>query len=281
MRAAPHGARGGNEASRLVQSWGLFHWTKSIRGRIRCRKRSTTCRTARTPAARRLRTRSSSGARPAPKMVDLKFIDLLGTWQHFSLPLSALDEDAFEDGLGFDGSSIRGWQGINASRHAPDPGRRDGDDRPVHRGADAVAHLRRPRPDHPASRTTATRAASRSKRRGLPQVDRHRRHRVLRPRGGVLRLRRRPLRADREHAPTTRSTRARATGTRATPRPNLGYKIREKEGYFPVPPHDTLQRPAHRDGAHARARSASPVEFHHHEVATARPVRDRHALRSR
>src|SRR5206468_3384124 len=43
------------------------------------------------------------------KMVDLKFTDLLGTWQHVSLPLSALDESNFEEGLGFDGSSIRGW----------------------------------------------------------------------------------------------------------------------------------------------------------------------------
>jgi len=49
------------------------------------------------------------------KMVDLKFTDLLGAWQHMTLPLSAFDEDSFEDGLGFDGSSIRGWQGISES----------------------------------------------------------------------------------------------------------------------------------------------------------------------
>ena len=49
------------------------------------------------------------------KMVDLKFTDLLGSWQHMTLPLSAFDESAFEDGLGFDGSSIRGWQGISES----------------------------------------------------------------------------------------------------------------------------------------------------------------------
>ncbi|HEY8775332.1 MAG TPA: glutamine synthetase, partial [Gaiellaceae bacterium] len=47
------------------------------------------------------------------KMVDLKFCDLLGTWQHMTLPLSAFDESAFDEGLGFDGSSIRGWQGIS------------------------------------------------------------------------------------------------------------------------------------------------------------------------
>jgi len=49
------------------------------------------------------------------EMVDLKFTDLLGTWQHCTFPVETLDESTFEDGLGFDGSSIRGWQGIEAS----------------------------------------------------------------------------------------------------------------------------------------------------------------------
>src|SRR5436853_6464658 len=49
------------------------------------------------------------------KMVDLKFCDLLGTWQHVTLPISSFDESAFDEGLGFDGSSIRGWQGISES----------------------------------------------------------------------------------------------------------------------------------------------------------------------
>ncbi len=48
-------------------------------------------------------------------MVDLKFMDFPGMWQHFSVPLHELEEDSFEDGFGFDGSSIRGWQPIHAS----------------------------------------------------------------------------------------------------------------------------------------------------------------------
>src|SRR5260370_17101119 len=49
-------------------------------------------------------------------MVDVKFIDLLGTWQHFTAPISEFkDEAPFDEGLGFDGSSIRGWQAINNS----------------------------------------------------------------------------------------------------------------------------------------------------------------------
>jgi len=49
------------------------------------------------------------------KMVDLKFMDLPGTWQHFSVPIQQLEESSFEEGFGFDGSSIRGWQPIHAS----------------------------------------------------------------------------------------------------------------------------------------------------------------------
>src|SRR5207253_3297177 len=48
-------------------------------------------------------------------LVDLRFIDLPGLWQHFSIPVSELREDIFEDGLGFDGSSIRGFQSIDES----------------------------------------------------------------------------------------------------------------------------------------------------------------------
>src|SRR5438046_2188115 len=49
------------------------------------------------------------------KIVDLRFIDLPGLWQHFSIPMSELNEDIFEEGLGFDGSSIRGFQTIDES----------------------------------------------------------------------------------------------------------------------------------------------------------------------
>ena len=57
------------------------------------------------------------------EVVDLKFMDFIGTWQHFSIPLSEYEEEIFEDGLGFDGSSIRGWQSIDSSDMLviPDP----------------------------------------------------------------------------------------------------------------------------------------------------------------
>ena len=79
---------------------------------------------------------AGSGTRPEPedalswaletkaKMVDLKFCDLLGTWQHVTMPIArARESTRSTEGLGFDGSSIRGWQGIDESDMLlmPDP----------------------------------------------------------------------------------------------------------------------------------------------------------------
>src|SRR5919198_1888542 len=57
------------------------------------------------------------------KIVDLRFIDVPGLWQHFSIPLSELTEELFAEGIGFDGSSIRGFQKIHESDMllVPDP----------------------------------------------------------------------------------------------------------------------------------------------------------------
>jgi glutamine synthetase len=49
------------------------------------------------------------------EIVDLRFMDFPGLWQHFSVPPREIEEGTFEEGLGFDGSSIRGWQAINES----------------------------------------------------------------------------------------------------------------------------------------------------------------------
>src|SRR4029077_9396717 len=57
------------------------------------------------------------------EVVDVRFIDLPGTWQHFSLPLGELGVDSFSEGLGFDGSSIRGFQRMDEADMLliPDP----------------------------------------------------------------------------------------------------------------------------------------------------------------
>ena len=49
------------------------------------------------------------------QMIDLRFTDLPGVWQHFSIPPSAVSIDALDEGIGFDGSSIRGFQEIQES----------------------------------------------------------------------------------------------------------------------------------------------------------------------
>src|SRR6476660_10356219 len=57
------------------------------------------------------------------KIIDFRFIDLPGVWQHFSIAPSEFSEDIFEEGIGFDGSSIRGFQAIQESDMLlfPDP----------------------------------------------------------------------------------------------------------------------------------------------------------------
>src|SRR5256714_14985047 len=57
------------------------------------------------------------------KMMDVKFVDTFGTWQHFSCPIRELTEEVYAEGDGFDGSSIRGWKSIEASDMLamPDP----------------------------------------------------------------------------------------------------------------------------------------------------------------
>src|SRR5712691_7689018 len=90
---------------------------------------TATLEPTRTPQA----AKPSAGGTPADairqsreagvQMVDLRFTDLPGTWQHFSIPLKELTEDLFAEGIGFDGSSIRGFQAINESDMLlfPDP----------------------------------------------------------------------------------------------------------------------------------------------------------------
>src|SRR5260370_37330659 len=56
------------------------------------------------------------------KIVDLRFIDMPGLWQHFSIPVGELNEDLFKEGIGFDASSIRGFQAIHESGTLPMPG---------------------------------------------------------------------------------------------------------------------------------------------------------------
>ena len=214
------------------------------------------------------------------KIVDLRFIDLPGLWQHFSIPMSELSEGIFEDGLGFDGSSIRGFQKIDESDMLLIPDPTHGADRSVHRGADAGADLQRQGPGHRQG-LLARSALHRPEGRGLRQEDRRRRHGLHRARAGVLLLRRDPLRPELPlrlllhrlgggRLEQRQGRHARAAEPRLQAALQGGLLPGAADG--PVPGHP------HRDGAGAGVgrrpgRGAPPRGGHR------RPDRDRHALR--
>src|SRR5215831_18541943 len=92
------------------------------------------------------------------RMVDLRFADLPGTWQHFSLPPGALNEDAMSEGIGFDGSSIRGFQEIQESDMlvVPDPATAFLDPFTMHTTLVMICNIRDPLTSDPYSPTPAT-----------------------------------------------------------------------------------------------------------------------------
>src|SRR5512135_1680470 len=87
-------------------------------------------------------------------MVDFKFMDFVGIWQHFTVPMSEFGEDTFERGQGFDGSSIRGWQPIHASDMLliPDPTTAVMDPVPAHPTLSLICNIFDPITREPYSR---------------------------------------------------------------------------------------------------------------------------------
>ena len=175
------------------------------------------------------------------KMIDFKFVDLPGIWQHYSIPAHRLDESIFEDGIGFDGSSIRGFAQIQESDMLvfPDPETAFVDPLLEVPTLNLTCTVRDPLTLEPFSRDPRYIAQKAEKYLAL---DRHRRCVLLGPGGGVLHLQRHPLRfRDRISATTTSIPREGIWNSGKDEKPNLGYRPRYKEGYFPVPPMDTFQ----------------------------------------
>ena len=129
------------------------------------------------------------------RVVDLRFVDLPGLWQHFTVSAKEFSADIFEEGIGFDGSSIRGFQQIQESDMLlfPDPSTAFVDPFAAETTLVLICNIKDP---ITGGVLFAGPAPHRPESRGVPEVDRHRRHRLLRSRARVLHLRRHPLRAD-------------------------------------------------------------------------------------
>ena len=127
------------------------------------------------------------------KYADFRFTDPRGKWQHVTFDIGMIEEETFAEGQMFDGSSIAGWKAINESDMCLMPDPASATHRSVLRRDHAGAGVRRARADH--RRALQPRSARhRQEGRGHGEVDGRRRHRLLRPRGRVLRVRRREIR---------------------------------------------------------------------------------------
>ena len=200
------------------------------------------------------------------KIVDLRFMDFPGLWQHFSIPVSELEESTFEEGLGFDGSSIRGWQEINESDMLvkPDPETAFIDPFAEFKTLAMICNICDPVTGEDYTRdprNIGKKAISYMNSTGIadtanfgPEAEffifddirfdqkAHQGYYFIDSKEGVWN-------SGRDEGP------------------NLGYKPRYKEGYFPVPPTDSMQDIRNEMMLHM-IEAGLEVEAQHHEVAT-------------
>ncbi len=201
------------------------------------------------------------------ELVDMKFTDVFGKWHHVTIPAHRVDEDLFEEGLGFDGSSIRAWQPINASdmQMRPDFTTARMDPFCTHPTASFICNIFDPITGQPYSRDPryiAQKAMKYVEGTGIadtvyagPEAEFFLFDEVrydLKPHTSFFAI-------DSEEG---------AWNKGRDERPNLGYKTGYKGGYFPVQPYDTLHN--------IRSEMITTLEgmgiqtdIHHHEVATA------------
>jgi glutamine synthetase len=201
------------------------------------------------------------------RVVDLRFIDFPGLWQHFSIPTERLDADAFENGVGFDGSSIRGWQGIQESDMLvmPDPTTAFIDPFAETPTAVLICNIQDPITREPYTRdprNIARKATAYLKSTGIADTV------FFGPEAEFFIFDdiRYDFGVNQGYYHLDSAEGQWNTGRQEGP--NLGYKIRYKEGYFPVPPSDTLQD-LRTECVLKMIDCGIDVEAHHHEVATA------------
>jgi glutamine synthetase len=200
------------------------------------------------------------------QVVDLKFVDLIGTWQHFTIPASELTEDLFKDGSGLDGSSIRGWKAINNSDMlvVPDPATACLDPFTAVPSLSLIGNV-----VDPISRETYERD---------PRYIAQKAEKYLQstkigdtsywgPEAEFFIFDQ--ARYDQtSHSGYYHIDSDEGVWNMGQEGVNLGGKIRHKEGYFPVPPTDT-QQDIRSEMILEMEKVGIAVEKHHHEVATA------------
>lgn len=202
------------------------------------------------------------------KVVDLKFVDMLGAWQHYTITMAELNEGLFEDGNGFDGSSIRGWQAINESDMLlmPDPATARIDpfcaEKTLSLHGNVVDPITRA-PYGRDPRNIAQKAEAYLKSTGIGDTI------YIGPEAEFFIFDN--VRCDQ----TTNqgyyyidSKEGIWNSGNEEGGSNLGYKPRHKEGYFPVSPTDS-QQDIRTEMVLELERLGIVVEKHHHEVATA------------
>ena len=201
------------------------------------------------------------------KAVDLRFMDFPGLWKHVTIPAEALDDQAFDDGIGFDGSSLRGWQKINESDMllVPQPDTLFLD--PFRRDVTLVmlCNIQDPstKEDYTKDpRNVARKAVNYMKYSGIADAAQF---------GPSLDF---FVFDDVKFDQTSHSAfyyvdaEEAAWNTGRDERPNLGYKIAPRQGYFPCPPTDHLHD-LRSEMMRVMMDCGLQVESHHHEKASA------------
>ncbi|MFQ6018584.1 MAG: type I glutamate--ammonia ligase [Kiloniellaceae bacterium] len=200
------------------------------------------------------------------RMIDVRFTDIPGVWQHFSVPPSAVDADSFSDGIGFDGSSIRGFQEIHESDMlvVPDPTTAFLDPFTEETTLVLICNIQDPVTGRAYSRDArhiAMKAEAYLKSTGIgdtayfgPEPEFFVFNEVRYDQGTNFGF----YEVDAVEGNWNSGT---------AEEPNLGHKPRPKEGYFPTPPSDAMQDYRTEMVLHLEE-IGIPVEAHHHEVAT-------------
>ena len=200
------------------------------------------------------------------KFADFKFMDFPGIWQHFTVPISQLEESSFEDGFGFDGSSIRGWQAIHASDMLiiPDAATAVMDPFTAVPTISFICNIVDPITKEKYTRdprNIAQKAEAYLKSTGIADTS------YFGPEAEFF------IFDDIRYDSQTNCSYYYIDSvegqwnTGRVENPNLGYKPRYKEGYFPVPPTDSMND-LRSEMVLVMEQVGIAVEAQHHEVAT-------------